>query len=142
MKNEFNISKYYATGELEAIDSMFRLAAETRSLHFPCIDIHCAKCPFNTLKGQCGGKHSVIRMKYGEHPDWRQIQSRWHQEVIDNDPGRPIELSIDKPDAKILSEYIRRTNETLVMPDEMKRVSEHVKHLIDEALTHGNKDGD
>lgn len=142
MKNEFNIAKYYATGELEAIDSMFKLAAETRSQHFPCFNIRCAKCPFSTLKGQCGGKHSAIVEKYGGHPDWRQIESRWQQEVIDNDPDHPIEISMDKSDAKVLSEYIRRTNETLVIPDEMRRVSEYVKHLIDASLKHGNKDGD
>lgn len=138
MKNEFNIAKYYATEELEAIDRRFKFAAEASLQHFPCMDIHCEKCPFNTLKGQCGGKHSVIAMKYGDNPDWRQIQSRWQQEVINNDPDHPVELSMCKYDAKVLSEYIRRSNEILVIPDEMKRISEAVKRLIDRSLPNDN----
>ena len=84
----------------------------------------------------------MITAKYGDHPDWRQIESRWQQEVIDNDPDHPIDISIDPSDAKVLSEYIRRVNQTLVIPGEMERVSEFVRHLIDASLEHGNEDGD
>lgn len=91
MKNEFNIAEYYTTEELKAIDRMFKLAAEGGFQHFPCKDIDCDKCPFNTLKGHCGGKHSVIIAKYGRHPDWRSIESIWEQEIIDS--GADIEES-------------------------------------------------
>lgn len=152
--NEFNIANKYSIEELEAIQRKFKLAADAGLSHFPCMEIDCNKCPFNTIKGECGGKSSIIIAKYGEHPDWRQIESRWGQDVIDSaadieeskemDDGTPgrIVISLVEPDAKVLSEYIRRANETLVVPDAMWRVSEYVKRLIDASLTNVNKDGD
>lgn len=152
--NEFNIAHKYSLKELEAIRRKFKFAEEANLQHFPCMDIDCAKCPFNTLKGECGGKSDVIIAKYNRHPDWRLIESIWEQEIIDSDadieeseemdyetPDR-IEISLTKPEAKVFSEYIRRTTETLAIPDEMWRVAVDFKRLIDASLAHGDKDGD
>ena len=151
--NEFNIASKYTTEELEAIRRKFKLAADAGLEHFPCSEIDCTTCPFNTLEYECGGKSSAIVARYGKSPDWRELEFRWEQEVIasgadieeskemDETPGKII-ISLDEHDAEVLSEYIRRVNETLMIPNRMWCVSEYVKRLIDASLKHGNKDGD
>lgn len=152
--NEFNLARHYSVVDLKVIHSLFESAGEVNNRSFPCMGLDCDKCPFNTLKGRCGGTSTVIAEKYGKCPDWRAIHRRWEQAVIDS--GADIEESeetddetIDRiviplyeHDAKVLSEYIRRTNETLNVPTTMLAVSGYVKRLIDASLKHGNKDGD
>ena len=151
--NEFNIARTYSIKELTTIHRMFKFAEEASLQDFPCMNLDCIKCPFNTLKGECGGKSDVVIAKYGRHPDWRSIESIWEQEIIDSSTDIEeseemdetlgiISISLDEQDAKVLSEYIRRTTETLAIPDEMWRVAVDFKRLIDASLKHGNKDGD
>lgn len=152
--NEFNIARNYSIEDLDIIRKAFEQSEKLNRTDFPCRDVTCSRCPFNTLKGRCGGTSSVITAKYGKSPDWRSLEFRWEQEVIGSgaDIKEPEDVNVCTPDrivisltardARVLSEYISRTNETLVVPTTMLAVSGYVKRLIDASLKHGNKDGD